>query len=95
MTRPGRFEDHRFLGDKRTQVVYDLDLVEAAGLEDAIDELVASEQFLAFGPDTLTEARNRCYRLHRAQRELGAGGASSCSASRAARARSGATPRRP
>ena len=70
MSRPARFEDHRYLGDKRTQVVYDLDLVEDAGLEDAIAELVTSERFLAFGPDTLEEARNRCYRLHRAQRDL-------------------------
>jgi hypothetical protein len=65
MSRPGRFENFRYLGDKRTQVVYDLDLTEDAGLEDAIDELVRSEQFAAFGPDTLAEARNRGYRPHR------------------------------
>jgi hypothetical protein len=70
MTRPGRFEDHRYLGDKRTQVVYDLDNVDEAGLADAIAELMASERFAAFGPDTLAEARNRGYRLHHAQREL-------------------------
>ncbi|MGQ0805378.1 MAG: hypothetical protein ACT4PI_16135 [Actinomycetota bacterium] len=64
MSRPGRFESFRFLGDKRTQTVYDLDLVEEAGLSDAIDELMASEQFAAFGPDTLAEARNRGYRPH-------------------------------
>jgi hypothetical protein len=68
--RPPRFEHHRYLGDKRHQVVYDLDLVEEAGLEDVVAELVASERFLAFGPDTLAEARNRGYRLHRAQLEL-------------------------
>ena len=27
-----------------------------------IDELMAAETFLAFGPDTLVEARNRTYR---------------------------------
>ena len=64
MTRPTRFETFRYLGDKRTQVVYDLDLVDGAGLEDAIEELMASEQFAAFAPDTLAEARNRGYRPH-------------------------------
>lgn len=59
MTRPRAFSEHRWLGDKRTQVVHDLDqAVEACG----IDELMASEQFAAFGPDRLAEARNRCYR---------------------------------
>ncbi|MGH8982928.1 MAG: hypothetical protein ACRDY6_03505 [Acidimicrobiia bacterium] len=65
MSRPTRFEDYRFLGDKRTQVVYDLDLVDEAGLGDVVDELMASEQFAAFAPDTLAEARNRGYRPHR------------------------------
>ena len=65
MTRPARFESYRYLGDKRTQTVYDLDLTDAAGLEDVIDELMRSEQFAAFAPDTLAEARNRGYRPHR------------------------------
>lgn len=69
MSRPTRFESFRYLGDKRTQVVYDLDLVEEAGLQDAIDELMASERFAAFAPDTLAEARNRGYRPHRSIRE--------------------------
>jgi hypothetical protein len=64
VSRPSRFESFRFLGDKRTQTVYDLDLVEEAGLGEAIDELMASEQFAAFAPDTLAEARNRGYRPH-------------------------------
>jgi hypothetical protein len=64
MSRPTRFEGYRYLGDKRTQVVYDLDLIDEAGLGDAIDELMASEQFAAFGPDTLAEARNRGYKPH-------------------------------
>jgi hypothetical protein len=29
--------------------------------ECAIDDLLAAETFLVFGPDTLVEARNRCY----------------------------------
>ena len=35
--RPTRFEHYRFLGDKRNQVVYDLD--DAATPKDVIDEL--------------------------------------------------------
>jgi hypothetical protein len=69
MTRPARFENHRYLGDKRSQVVYDLDLTGDAGLEGVIDELMRSEQFAAFAPDTLAEARNRGYRLHRSIRD--------------------------
>jgi hypothetical protein len=58
--RPIRFEHTRWLGDKRTQVVYDVD----AAPQDLIDELVAAEVGLTFGPDTLAEARNRGYRPH-------------------------------
>ena len=69
MSRPTRFEHHQYLGDKRTQVVYDLDLAAAdESVAAAIDELLASEQFAAFGPDTLAEARNRGYRPHRSLR---------------------------
>lgn len=59
MERPTRFEEHRWLGDKRTQVVHDVDNCTD---ESIIEELMASEAFLAFGPDTLAEARNRGYR---------------------------------
>lgn len=66
MSRPTRFEHHRYLGDKRTQVVYDLDLLDAdAEAAAAVEELLAAETFAAFGPDTLAEARNRGYRPHR------------------------------
>lgn len=60
MERPSKFEHTRFLGDKRTQLVYDVD-----GWEDStvIDEIVAAETGLCFGPDTLVEARNRGYIL--------------------------------
>jgi hypothetical protein len=57
--RPARFEEHRWLGDKRNQVVHDLD---ACTAQDVIDDLMAAETFLCFGPDTLPEARNRGYR---------------------------------
>ena len=59
MDKPKGFEETQFLGDKRSQVVYDLD----GDVDQAvIDELMASEQFLSFGPDTLAEARNRGYK---------------------------------
>jgi hypothetical protein len=62
MQRPVRFEHHRYVGDKRSQVVYDLDAWDDA---DVIDELLRAETFICFGPDTLAEARNRGYRLAR------------------------------
>jgi hypothetical protein len=62
MDRPGKFEHHRWLGDKRTQVVYDLDNLD----DDAIiEELMEAESGLGFGPDTLAEARNRGYRPYK------------------------------
>ena len=60
MERPSRFEHTRFLGDKRTQLVYDLDSWTDVAM---IDEIVAAETGLCFGPDTLVEARNRGYSL--------------------------------
>jgi hypothetical protein len=60
--RPTRFEHHRYLGDKRTQLVYDLDTWDDTAV---IDELLRVETFVCFGPDSLAEARNRGYRLAR------------------------------
>jgi hypothetical protein len=68
MQRPGKFEHHRFLGDKRTQVVYDLDELDEE-FAPLIEDLMAAETFLCFAPDTLAEARNRGYKLFRRQRE--------------------------
>lgn len=59
MERPKQFEHHRWIGDKRSQIVYDVDRLEDAEL---IGELMQSEKYLCFGPDTLDEARNRGYR---------------------------------
>ena len=64
MDKPSVFSHNRFLGDKRTQQVYDLE--EVANEEDMsiiLDELLSAETFLCFSPDTLAEARNRGYRL--------------------------------
>ena len=59
MDRPGRFEDHRWVGDKRNQIVHDVD---ACTAPEIIEELMQAETYLCFGPDTLPEARNRGYR---------------------------------
>jgi len=60
MERPGRYEEFRFLGDKRIQVVYDID--QAVDVE-VIESLASSPWGQTFGPDSLAEARNRGYRL--------------------------------
>tara|TARA_B100001173_G_scaffold138462_1_gene120173 strand:+ start:1038 stop:1241 length:204 start_codon:yes stop_codon:yes gene_type:complete len=64
MDKPSVFSHTRFLGDKRTQQVYDLE--EVTNEEDMsiiLDELLSAETFLCFSPDTLAEARNRGYQL--------------------------------
>lgn len=63
MERLSRFEHNTFVGDKRTQRVHDID--HAADDDAGIADMVAAESYLAFGPDTLPEARNRGYRLCR------------------------------
>ena len=62
MQRPSRFEHTRYLGDKRTQLVYDLDTWSEPVV---INEIVAAGVGMQFGPDTLAEARNRGYTLAR------------------------------
>ena len=80
MTRPALFEHNRWLGDKRTQRVHDLDHTVASC---HLDELLTSEQFATFGPDLLAEARNRGYRPHDCA--AGVDGAAEAAAARAAR----------
>jgi hypothetical protein len=46
------------VGDKRTQLVYDVDEWEDAQV---VDEFVDLEVAIGFAPDTLAEARNRGY----------------------------------
>jgi hypothetical protein len=58
--RHPKFEHSRYLGDKRTQLVYDLDSWED---EEVIDEFVDAGVGLCFAPDELPEARNRGYTL--------------------------------
>ena len=69
MSRPTRFEHYQYLGDKRSQRVYDLDLADSdPRVAKAIADIMASEQFAVFGPDTLAEARNRGYHPDRSIR---------------------------
>ena len=62
MDRLARFEHNQFVGDKRSQVVHDIDACDAP---DIVGELVGAETYLCFGPDSVDEARNRGYRLCR------------------------------
>lgn len=59
MERLSRFEHNRWVGDKRNQVVHDVDACDAP---EVLEELMQAETYLSFGPDTLAEARNRGYR---------------------------------
>lgn len=63
MERPARFEEHRYVGDKRTQVVHDVDACDDPAV---IEELLRAETFTCFAPDSIPEARNRGYRPCRA-----------------------------
>ena len=66
MERLSNFADNRFIGDTRTQEVYDLDeSEESESMQVLIDELVENETFICFAPDALAEARNRGYRLRK------------------------------
>jgi hypothetical protein len=77
VSRPTKFENNRYVGDKRTQRVYDLDLAGSdPEVAAAIEELLAAETFAAFGPDTLAEARNRGYHPHKSIRRAEAAGTS-------------------
>lgn len=65
MSRLSRFEDYRFIGTKDTMRVYDSDdEAQFAALEKRVteDDLVGRLLVQSFAPDTLTEARNRCFK---------------------------------
>jgi hypothetical protein len=59
MERLGRFEHNRWVGDKRNQIVHDVDNCSSP---ETLETLMQAETFLCFGPDQLSEARNRGYR---------------------------------
>jgi len=60
MERPKGLTDVRFVGDKRTYVVYDMDNCDRP---DLVQDVAAAQTWATFGPDSLAEARNRGYRL--------------------------------
>ena len=63
MSRPVKFEHYQYVGDKRSLVVYDLDLYDNdERVKAKVDELLEAETFIAISPQTLAEARNRGYR---------------------------------
>jgi len=70
VNRPTKFEHFRWIGDRRSQVVYDVDQLEdesiitdllAAGSTEGINGVA----YTCFAPDTLAEARNRGYRPYK------------------------------
>jgi hypothetical protein len=58
--RLDRFKDYRFVGDRDTQIVYDLD-DEQIGLSE-LEDSARRNRIIVFSPDALSEARNRGYR---------------------------------
>jgi hypothetical protein len=73
MPIPTMLEHHHYVGDKRTQVVYDLELIDTdERVAKAVADIVANAQFIVFGPDTLAEAHNRGYKPDRSVRDSGA-----------------------
>lgn len=68
MERPKGLEEVRFVGDKRSFVVYDMD---DCSRPDLVDDLVAAGAIATFGPDELPEARNRGFRLSKHCRPRG------------------------
>jgi hypothetical protein len=71
VSKPTKFEHFRYVGDKRSQRVYDLDLYGTDERVTAnVDALLEAETFAAFAPDTLVEARNRGYRPDRSIKQV-------------------------
>ena len=68
--RPTKFEHNRWIGDRRSHVVYDVDNLENEAI---IEELLSAASneglngvaYTCFGPDTLPEARNRGYKPYK------------------------------
>ena len=70
MDIPRELAGCRFVGDKRNQIVYDMELESddsavTEQLAETVAGIVAAQSYATFGPDDLPEARNRGYRLSR------------------------------
>ena len=62
MSRLSRFDEHRYIGTRDDMVVYDCDdTAQFAELQRRVEEdrLLRENLLQAFGPDSLSEARNR------------------------------------
>lgn len=69
VSKPVKFEHYRYVGDKRNQRVYDLDLYDSdPTVKELVDELMEAETFIGFAPQNLAEARNRGYKPHKSIR---------------------------
>jgi hypothetical protein len=69
VSKPVKFEHFRYVGDKRNQRVYDLDLYDSdPKVKELVDELMEAETFIGFAPQSLAEARNRGYKPHKSIR---------------------------
>jgi len=65
MTRIARFEEHRFVATRDDMCVYDTDDKSQSKILSeriAVGNLLDRRQLQSFGPDTLSEARNRGFR---------------------------------
>lgn len=70
MSRLKRFEDHRFIGDRRTMTVYDCDDdMQFERLESLVAEsnLGQRNELQTFAPDESSEAANRGFNQPRTQ----------------------------
>jgi hypothetical protein len=68
MARLRRFENHRYVGTRDDMVAYDCDDTSQFGTLAArveVDDLMNRDLLQAFGPDEVSEARNRGFRLAR------------------------------
>lgn len=66
MSKPTALEHFRFVGDKRNQIVYDMDeMATNEKVAVAVADICGAESYACFGPDTVDEARNRGYKLFR------------------------------
>lgn len=70
MPRHPRFEEHRYLGDKRALVAYDCDDDE----QFALVKEIPLDRIASFAPDRPSEHRNRGYRAFKPAPEAGAEG---------------------
>ena len=60
MDHPKELEGFPYVGDKRNQVVHE---IKSCLTPAKIEDIIANQAYATFGPDELSEARNRGYRL--------------------------------